>query len=146
MNLFFDTSALVKIFHDEEGSSKVIELVLNEENCLFLLDIAKIEFYSALYRRLRNGELSRDNLERAKEGFEHEISHFNIQPTTPILIEEAKALLVDYGEKHGLRTLDSLHLAAFTLISDVDWIFVCCDLVLSDIIEIAGYHVINPMK
>ena len=146
MNLFFDTSALVKIFHDEEGSCEVRELVIQEENCLFLLDIAKIEFYSALYRRLRNGEISKNKCMVAKSGFEHELSNFFIQSTTPLLIEEAAALLFEYGDKYGLRTLDSLHMAAFTLISDVNWTFVCCDTVLSQVVETAGYRVFNPMK
>ena len=32
MNLFFDTSALVKFFHEEEGTKKVTQLILNHEN------------------------------------------------------------------------------------------------------------------
>ncbi|WP_256663968.1 type II toxin-antitoxin system VapC family toxin [Methanospirillum purgamenti] len=61
MNLFFDTSALVKIFHNEEGSESIQNLILNEQNNLYILDIAQIEYYSALYRRYRNHELSKKN-------------------------------------------------------------------------------------
>jgi len=46
----------------------------------------------------------------------------------------------------GLRTIDSLHLAAFALISESDWIFVCCDNLLSQVAEHAGFHVFNPLK
>lgn len=32
MKLFFDTSALVKYFHNEQGSQEVIELIENPDN------------------------------------------------------------------------------------------------------------------
>ena len=57
MNLFFDTSALVKFFHKEAGSSKVEELILNNHNNVWIINLARIEFASALHRRYRNREL-----------------------------------------------------------------------------------------
>jgi predicted nucleic acid-binding protein len=36
MNIFFDTSALVKIFHNEEGSEKIRELITDEQNNLYI--------------------------------------------------------------------------------------------------------------
>ena len=32
MNLFFDTSALIKFFHEEEGTDIVTELILDRNN------------------------------------------------------------------------------------------------------------------
>ena len=65
MNVFFDTSALVKVFHNEEGSDHVRNLVLNKQNNLYILDIALIEYYSAIFRRYRNHELSKKSLNLA---------------------------------------------------------------------------------
>lgn len=36
MNLFFDTSTLVKFFHDEEGTQAVTELINSDENEIWL--------------------------------------------------------------------------------------------------------------
>lgn len=54
MKLFFDTSALVKHFHEEEGSNIVTELINSQENKIWIFEIAKIEFFCSLYRRYRN--------------------------------------------------------------------------------------------
>jgi len=35
LNLFFDTSALVKYFHLESGTDQVVELIDNTENQIF---------------------------------------------------------------------------------------------------------------
>lgn len=51
MNLFFDTSALVKLFHDEPGSDRVIEMVSSDANEIWVLEIARVEFLSALFRK-----------------------------------------------------------------------------------------------
>ena len=47
MILFFDTSALVKFFHEEDGSEKVTKLITSENNKIFVLDLCKLEFLSA---------------------------------------------------------------------------------------------------
>ncbi|MFZ3091365.1 MAG: type II toxin-antitoxin system VapC family toxin [Nitrospirota bacterium] len=46
---YFDTSALVKLYHDELNTSVVEEIFSNEENQIFISEIACIELYSALY-------------------------------------------------------------------------------------------------
>ena len=142
----FDTSALVKIFHNEEGSERTRELILNAQNNLYILDIAQIEYFSAIFRRYRNHELSKKSLNIAISGFEKEMSHYCIEPTTPLVIKEAQNLIFSYGDKFGLRTLDSLHLAAFSLISSEDWIYVCCDSILSCVTEECQFTVFNPIR
>ncbi len=57
MNIFFDTSALVKFFHEEPGTEKVTDLINNPGNNIFVSDLARLEFVSALYRRYRNNEI-----------------------------------------------------------------------------------------
>jgi predicted nucleic acid-binding protein len=58
MNLFFDTSALVKLFSNEEGSEAVKKLVTNPSNTINVLDLALIELHSAIHRKYRNNETS----------------------------------------------------------------------------------------
>ncbi len=51
MNIFFDTSALVKHFHEEEGTKSVTCLINNVQNNIYISELARLEFLSALNRR-----------------------------------------------------------------------------------------------
>ena len=69
MNLFIDTSALVKFFHEEKGSEIVTELITSKENEIWILELVRLEFMSALFRRLRNKEINNLQLDEAISGF-----------------------------------------------------------------------------
>ncbi|WP_273211874.1 type II toxin-antitoxin system VapC family toxin [Runella zeae] len=58
MNLFFDTSALVKYYLSEIGSDSVEKLIIEPTHQIWLSELVKTEFYSALLRRLRTRELT----------------------------------------------------------------------------------------
>lgn len=50
MILFFDTSALVKVFHEEKGSEVVTSLIKAKDNEVWISELGRIEFlapYSA---------------------------------------------------------------------------------------------------
>ena len=64
MNVFFDTSALVKFFHEEEGTKIVTDLILDGNNQVWVLELARLEFISAVFRRFRNREM--DEVKMAK--------------------------------------------------------------------------------
>ncbi len=70
MKLFFDTSALVKYFHDEAGTQQVVSLITDQANEIWVSDLTRVEFLSALYRKVRTGELEVDRLREAVIGFE----------------------------------------------------------------------------
>jgi uncharacterized protein with PIN domain len=53
MILFFDTSALVKVFHEEKGSEVVTSLIKAKDNEVWISELARIEFLSAIFRRVR---------------------------------------------------------------------------------------------
>ena len=57
MNLFFDTSALVKFFHEEDGTDRVTMWITSPDNEIWVSEIAHLEFISVVYRRFRNGEI-----------------------------------------------------------------------------------------
>ncbi len=145
MNLFFDTSALVKFFHTEEGTDKVTDLINSEENEIWISEVAGLEFLSALLRRFRNNEIDESELEVAISCFEGQITSFNIEPLGNAIFKEAKSLLKGYGKVYGLRTLDALHLGTFSLICDEDWFFVVSDTRLCNISEQIGFKSINPL-
>jgi uncharacterized protein len=145
MNCYFDTSALAKLFIQEEGTDTVTELVLDQTNTIWVLDLARIEFHSALFRRYRAGELNNEMLQIALNGFESQLKQFRIEPMTSVLINEADILLQRYGRKEGLRTLDALQLGGFSLIAEKDnWCFVSADRTLCLVAQLAEYVAINP--
>ena len=145
MNYFLDTLALVKYFHTEPGSEVVESIIDSQENEIWLLDLARIEFLCSLHRRFRDHDLSESDLSSAIEGFKDSINEFHIEKTGTPVIEEAENLIEQYGKADGLRTLDALHLASFTLLAGNDWIFVASDKKLCSVVKKMGYSILNPM-
>lgn len=93
MNLFFDTSALVKYFHLEAGTAEVIELIDNPVHQIWVSDLARIEFISALYRKLRRGDIENVQLQETLSGFDLEWAQFNAQPLSEAVVIEADKLM-----------------------------------------------------
>jgi predicted nucleic acid-binding protein len=147
MNLFFDTSALVKFFHEEEGTETVTDLILDRNNHVWILELATLEFKSSVFRRFRNREITEEQLEQALTSFDNQLADFNVESLGRAVLDEADSLLKEYGKTHGLRTLDALHLGTFSLISEEhDWFFVASDNNLCDITKAIGFEVINPLE
>ena len=90
MILFFDTSALVKFFHNEDGTEAVTDLLNSQENKIWISELAKLEFLSALHRRFRNNEIDENILKEAIEGFEEELNRFIIEPLSHATVQEAR--------------------------------------------------------
>ncbi len=132
MNLFFDTSALVKYFHLEAGTAEVIELIDNPVHQIWVSDLARIEFISALYRKLRRGDIENVQLQETLSGFDLEWAQFNAQPLSEAVVIEADKLMRRLAQQYGLRALDALQLASFILLSEEDWTFVVADGLLAD--------------
>ena len=146
MNLFFDTSALVKFFHEEEGTDIVTDLILEQNNEVWFSELGRLEFISAVFRRFRNKELDEEQLNTAVDSFENQIAGFNIEPLGHAVLEQAELFIKKYGRTYGLKALDALHLGAFSLISEKDWSFVVADDNLCKVAEVIGFTTINPLK
>ena len=59
---FFDTSALVKRYHVEEGSEKVDEIFNDTEGIFAIVSITIAEFTSVFARKLKEGIITEDDL------------------------------------------------------------------------------------
>ena len=144
MKLFFDTFALIKFFHEEDGTQEVTRLITSEENEIWVSELVRIEFISALSRRIRNNEITEDKLNEAISGFDEQIASFNIEPLGHAIMTEAESLMRKFAKTYGMRTLDALHLATFSLSSGSDWLFVASDKTLCAIVQSMGFETINP--
>jgi len=102
-----DTSSLVKLYIDEEGSSDVRELVAGA-SLVATSVLAYPEARSALARLRREGGLTEVELAHAKNDLDGDWNGFLALP-----VEDAWRQAGDLAERHGLRGADSVHLATF---------------------------------
>ncbi len=142
MILFFDTSALVKLFSNETGSDTVKELVSDQSNEVWVLELAQVEIICALYRKARNKEIQEERLSGIHQLLELQFDCFTVIPMASDVIRESDALIKTYGLRFGLRTLDALHIAGFNIVADKDWIFVSADKNQQGVVNKLKYKVI----
>ncbi len=130
---YFDTSVLVKLYHDESGSDEIEKIFSSESTLINISEIAVIELYSALYRLFRMKEISKDALEASSRSFEEDCKYrFVINPVDSNATGQAKEMIKRYGDKKSIRTLDAIQLS-ISLNNEKDVIFVSADKVLTNI-------------
>jgi len=59
MTYYFDTSALVKIYHTEAGSTTVQPIYRGSDE-IIISELGKIEYLSTVHRKYREQEISHD--------------------------------------------------------------------------------------
>lgn len=106
MILYLDTSALAKLYAEEQGSDLVRQAVRDSELIATSL-LAYAETRSALARKSRGREISRTILTKCKRNFDRDWLRVHRLPIDEPLVRKAGEL----AEEHGLRALDALHLA-----------------------------------
>jgi len=133
MNLFFDTSSLFKLYHKENGTEELMDFFsTNTINSIYLAEITKIEFSSAVWKKCRKREIDEKIATIFIEKFDHDSRKFRFIPESNELRKYAKALIGKHW-KIGLRTLDSIQLAsALIQKSEID-LFFTSDNLLSEI-------------
>lgn len=143
MQYFFDTSATVKIYHQEEGSEIVLPVYL-EDNTIIISEVSKVEFLSTIYKKFRNNEISLKALEALRERFLADSSDkFIVIPIVSSIIDSALDLYEKYGNSNHLFSLDAVQIAAFTAVSDIDTIFACADKRLTSFVKNLAYPVLE---
>ena len=110
MIIYFDTSALVKGYVQEAGSSDVLALLDDEGNTFGSVAVTQIEMASAIQRAIRAIGVSTTPV-RAWQDFLDDWAAFSRVPVSPLMIERACGIAWEYG----LRGYDSLHLATALL-------------------------------
>ncbi|WP_458210745.1 type II toxin-antitoxin system VapC family toxin [Haladaptatus sp. NG-SE-30] len=140
---FFDTSALVKRYYDEQGTDVVDTIIEPAENNILITSLAVIETVSAFRRKQNRDSISREEVDSLLAAFFDEaLADFQIVPLDEQLFDYAFELILE----DDLRTLDSLQLsAARALATNVeDLTFVCADKKLVDVAQSKELPAINP--
>lgn len=147
MSAFADSSALVKLYAEEDGS----ELV-RSESALIVSVLARVEVPAALWRKHRAGELAEDDARALVDEFEVDFLGQEAQAPRFALVVVSSALLDDAAAlvaAHGLRAYDGVQLAAAIMASEVDpelRTFACFDAGLRRAAATAGLHLLPPAE
>ena len=107
MNLYLDTSALIKRYIKETGSTDVGEWIRTAEEKAVVL-ITRAEMSAAINRLLRMKFLSSEDYTTALEQFHSDWMYYHRLPITEPLVARADVLACQYT----LRGYDAVHLAA----------------------------------
>jgi predicted nucleic acid-binding protein len=144
---FFDTSAVVKRYHQEVGTDVVDAAFADPSVVRIISDIGVIECYSTFAKKVRTGEITAEDfhvtIKELAEDIQSGIIHVIFFGDSDK--QEAAALIAQYGLSRNLRTLDAMQLAVmkrlgFQVIRRV----YCADGSFAALIEAEGFSVINP--
>ncbi len=104
---YLDTSALVKLYVQEQGSEMVRKLV-DETSVVATSKVAYAEARAALARGLRDGCIEEKDHRQAATALQNDWPKY-----LPIEVSEPLVLLAgELGEKYHLRGFDAIHLAS----------------------------------
>jgi predicted nucleic acid-binding protein len=138
MKIFLDTSSLIKLYHSEKGTEDMDKLfndfVIEE---IYLSEISKIEFNSAIWKKVRTQELTEDAANELIKSFETDYDNYRFIVISSELIENARDILNKYGTK-GLRTLDSFQLSSSLEVKTEISFAVSADDLLKRLMELEG--------
>ena len=121
MNIFLDTSSLIKLYHKESGTKEIIDIYNTYQvDNVYLSDLAKIEFDSAVWKNFRTKEIDKDKAIELIRIFQKDYEKYIFVDDNDAIKNRAKALINTYCAE-GLRTLDSIQLStAVSLKAKVD--------------------------
>jgi hypothetical protein len=148
--LFFDTSALLKRYVQEAGSSWVREALAVPGGRIYVSRIARLECISALSRRLLGSPPQPDLFAVARRQIEQDWERrWQVVELNLNLIGEAEEL----AERHRIRAYDALHLACAKHVYETasrvgaePYSFVASDFELNEAARREGLHVIDPAE
>ena len=144
MTYYFDTSALVKIYHREVGTDGVLALYKGKE-LIYISELSRIEFLATVLRKYREHAITLETLHTLILKFQEDLAQrYDVLKFSSLILDEADRLLRRLGEQYGLKTLDSLQCAFLTTYCEQDTQFVCSDITLSQLVKNEGFHVMIP--
>ncbi len=146
-SFYLDTSALIKLYIEEEGTARVMDLMEDPDGVqIIILDITLVESRSAVRRREREGDIPGADAYRILRQIEEDVSEsFLLQPSTSAVMEEAARLI----DRHPLRANDAIQLAGCLLVRHNvpgPLTFVCADTRLGDAAISEGVTTLNPVS
>lgn len=141
MNLYFDSSALLKRYLNEKGDAKVRGLFDKSER-IFVSAVTHVECASAFQRLLQTKFIDKSEYERLTTEIAIDFPFFETVPFD----EDVKQIALRVIEKHPLKPLDSIQLASLIYIAEEVESFVVCDNKLKKCSKEEGFKIIDPTE
>lgn len=144
MRLYLDTSALVKLYVEEEGSGTVVQAVRDAQLVATSI-IAYLEARAAFARRYREGIISRSDHRSCVRGLDVDWPRYLRLEVPEQLIRTASRV----AERFELRAYDALHLGSALMLRDRlkdEVVFACWDAGLAGAARRAGLALLQTKK
>lgn len=122
---------LSKIIPSGGGHIRFISVFIREFGKLDISTVSAIEFRSAIWKKVREKIIPANKAKIVIDFFLNDQDLFNWISLTDNLVTNAAKLIMKYG-RDGLRTLDSLQLAAALTLKDDDSLFITYDELLKE--------------
>ena len=110
MSAFVDSSALVKLYADEEGHGPVRQL-----DAVVIAQIARVEVTAAFWRKQRVGEISGEDARLLTAEFEADYFGTDDEPPRFVAVRTTAGILDQAARLcavHGLRAYDGIQLSS----------------------------------
>lgn len=141
MNIFLDTSSLIKLYHFEVQTEYIDSIFVRYPiKKIFISELSKIEFESAVWKKIRTNQLQNIEGSNLINAFRSDYQNFHFIKINSSLLLNAQELISKYGEK-GLRTLDSIILSSVISVKDEISFVVCLDSLLNTFIKNEGIEI-----
>lgn len=148
--LFFDTSAIVKRYIPEVGTTWVRSQTNSSSgNDIILSKVTFVEFYSAVSRQYHDGQIDLKRLQAFRQLFsKHIVNQYLVIEVSATVI----SLALDLQERHRLRAYDAIQLAsalelkARLTASSTSFTFVGSDKLLLQAVIAEGLTADNPVN
>ena len=125
MILYLDTSALVKKYFDEMGSSDVISLWMRTD-AIATSAVAYAEAMAAFYRKFKEGTVARSDFGNILDAFENDWQSFIVI----IVNSDLNPMVKKIVSRQSIRGFDAIHLASALILNETverDLVFCCFD-------------------
>lgn len=144
MNLYLDTSTLVKLYVEEQVSEMVRDAVARAE-LVAISAVGYLEARSAFVRRRHEGALTAGGYRRSMRDLEADWARYLVVEVTEAILGRAAQL----AERHRLRAYDALHLASALVLKSrlaEPVIFACWDRRLERAARAEGLGVLRSAR
>ena len=138
MITYVDTSTLIKLIVDEEGSDRA-ELIWQTADSVASASLVVVEARAALAAAVRGNRLSANQSHVAKIELAAFVDDLHLVEVTVELIESAAQL----AEAESLRGYDAVHLAAALFVGAT--VLSSADRTLCEAAERQGLHIADPL-
>jgi predicted nucleic acid-binding protein len=144
---FLDSTAFVKLFVQEEGTEAIIKLMeATEDNRKLISAATPLEVYAALKRRERDGGITHEDSEAARNILRVEAARMVQQPLNPAVLEASRQLL----DRHELRCSEAMQLGAAVVAREMfqgmEIVFVSADPKLLQAARLEKFQTLNPAE